>query len=166
MWGRCNERTEIPIQNVAMRQTYYGALNLFTQEFTIMQADSGNGVNSVLFIKHLQALHPDKQLLILWDGASYHRCQEVKNYLNEINCGLEEKDWKVTCILFAPHAPAQNPTEDVWLKGKNFLRSNFFNNKTFHQVKNCFFNFLNKNCLLYTSPSPRDRTRSRMPSSA
>ena len=24
----------------------------------------------------------------------------------------------------------------------------------------------NKNCLLYTSPSPRDRTRSRMPSSA
>ena len=25
---------------------------------------------------------------------------------------------------------------------------------------------LNENCLLYTSPSPRDRTRSRMPSSA
>ena len=25
---------------------------------------------------------------------------------------------------------------------------------------------LNNNCLLYTSPSPRDRTRSRMPSSA
>ena len=25
---------------------------------------------------------------------------------------------------------------------------------------------LNQNCLLYTSPSPRDRTRSRMPSSA
>ena len=25
---------------------------------------------------------------------------------------------------------------------------------------------LNKACLLYTSPSPRDRTRSRMPSSA
>ena len=25
---------------------------------------------------------------------------------------------------------------------------------------------LNKSCLLYTSPSPRDRTRSRMPSSA
>ena len=145
MWGRRNERTEIPLQNVAMRQTYYGALNLLTQEFTIMQAERGNGVSSVLFIKHLQVLYPDKQLLILWDGASYHRCHEVKNYLNEINCGLEEKDWKVTCILFAPHAPAQNPTEDVWLKGKNFLRNNFFNNKTFHQVKDCFFDFLNKN---------------------
>ena len=27
-------------------------------------------------------------------------------------------------------------------------------------------NYLSTNCLLYTSPSPRDRTRSRMPSSA
>ena len=26
--------------------------------------------------------------------------------------------------------------------------------------------YLDKDCLLYTSPSPRDRTRSRMPSSA
>ena len=28
------------------------------------------------------------------------------------------------------------------------------------------FTFQNNSCLLYTSPSPRDRTRSRMPSSA
>ena len=28
------------------------------------------------------------------------------------------------------------------------------------------FNLLTRTCLLYTSPSPRDRTRSRMPSSA
>ena len=28
------------------------------------------------------------------------------------------------------------------------------------------FSYDNKTCLLYTSPSPRDRTRSRMPSSA
>ena len=39
----------------------------------------------------------------------------------------------------------------------------------YSDVKNAFEYFLfeiNKNCLLYTSPSPRDRTRSRMPSSA
>ena len=30
----------------------------------------------------------------------------------------------------------------------------------------CFFSNLYLGCLLYTSPSPRDRTRSRMPSSA
>jgi transposase len=92
----------------------------------------------------LQALHPHQKLLILWDGASYHDCQEVQNYLDEINRELQEKDWKVTCVRFAPHAPAQNPVEDVWLKGKNFLRKSFYKNKTFAQVKSRFFNFLNK----------------------
>ena len=33
-------------------------------------------------------------------------------------------------------------------------------------LKSVIFNLQRKNCLLYTSPSPRDRTRSRMPSSA
>ena len=34
------------------------------------------------------------------------------------------------------------------------------------EVLNYYKTNLNKSCLLYTSPSPRDRTRSRMPSSA
>ena len=38
-----------------------------------------------------------------------------------------------------------------------FIILNFYRNK---------INQLSENCLLYTSPSPRDRTRSRMPSSA
>ena len=34
------------------------------------------------------------------------------------------------------------------------------------EPKNCIFTGEPIDCLLYTSPSPRDRTRSRMPSSA
>ena len=37
---------------------------------------------------------------------------------------------------------------------------------TGHDVTKLFSYFLSSTCLLYTSPSPRDRTRSRMPSSA
>jgi hypothetical protein len=37
--------------------------------------------------------------MIIWDGASYHCCKEVKAYLDELNRGLEAKDWKVTCVL-------------------------------------------------------------------
>ena len=36
----------------------------------------------------------------------------------------------------------------------------------FKAMKTCLGNKYYRNCLLYTSPSPRDRTRSRMPSSA
>jgi len=59
------------------------------------------------------------------DGASYHDGHEVQAYLSQVNQGLEEKDWKVTCLLFAPHAPDQNPVEDVWLQGKIFCEGIF-----------------------------------------
>ena len=78
------------------------------------------------------------------DGARYHSSEEVQAYLNKVNHGLDEKDWKVTCWLFVPNAPDQNPVEDVWLQGKNFLRRHFYENKIFQQVKQSFFNFLNK----------------------
>jgi len=32
--------------------------------------------------------------------AAYHRYSDMKKYLEEVNRGLEKKDWKVTCLLF------------------------------------------------------------------
>ena len=144
VWGQRNERTEVPIENVKQRQTYYGVMNLDNQEFFLTPYERGNGENTVSFMKYLQALQPDKKIIILWDKASYHGGQEVRAYLNKVNQGLEEKDWKVTCLLFATNAPDQNPVEDVWLQGKNFLRRHFYENKTFNQVKWSFLNFLNR----------------------
>ena len=92
----------------------------------------------------MRSLNAGKKIIILWDGASYHRCNEVKDYLNELNSGIIQKDWKVNCIPFESYAPDQNPVEDVWLKGKNFIRRNFYNNRTFSQVKDCFFNYLDE----------------------
>ena len=147
VWGRRNEKTGVPIQNIKQRQTYYGALNLYHRDFVLMPRDSGNGKNTVAFIKHLQNLNPDKKLILIWDGASYHRSEEVRTYLNQVNEDLEEKNWKITCLLFAPNAPEQNPVEDVWLRGKNFLRKHFYKNKTFRQVKR-YFSDLSINRLL------------------
>lgn len=144
VWGQRNETTEVPIKNIKERQTYYGVLDLYNKDFFVKPFDQGNGKNTVSFIQCLQSLHPDKKLIFIWDGASYHRCDEVRYYLSKINNGLEEKDWKVTCLLFAPNAPDQNPVENVWLKGKNYLRKHFYENKTFNKVKDSFYNFLNK----------------------
>ena len=144
MGCRHNERTEVPIKNAQDRQTYYGALHLYNKDFVLTSCTKGDGENTVLLIQHLQALNPDKKLMIIWDGARYHRCEEVHDDLNEINPDLEEKNWKVTGLLFAPNAPDQNPVEEVGLRGKDFLRKHFYENKTFNQVKCRFFNFLNK----------------------
>lgn len=144
VWGRRNESIAVPIQNAKQKQTYYGVLDLYSKEFILQPYDKGNGENTVSFIKYLQSLYAGKNLVLIWDGAKYHCCKEVQAYLDTVNKGLEEKDWKVTCMVFAPHAPDQNPVEDVWLRGKNFLRKHFYENKTFQQVKTSFFNFLNE----------------------
>lgn len=50
------------------------------------------------------------------------RSAEFKAYLDHLNQGLSEDEWKVTCIRFAPNDPTQNPVEDIWLYAKNFIR--------------------------------------------
>ena len=50
-------------------------------------------------------------------------------------------------------------------KGPAFVRTKLKNLENGRVLENTFSS-VSQNCLLYTSPSPRDRTRSRMPSSA
>lgn len=128
--------------NERERQTYYGALNLLTQEFHLYEASAGHGGNTAAYIQWCPTLYPDKHLVFLWDRANYHRGEEMQKFLGRENVDLAEAAWKVTCIRFAPNAPDQNPTEDVWLKGKTHLRKLFALNKTFAQVKRCFSSFL------------------------
>jgi putative transposase len=141
VWGRRNNRIEIPILNEKERQTYYGAVDLYRKDFHVRCYDQGNSHNTVLFVKYLQRQCKGKKLLLIWDKASYHRYSEMRSYLEEVNEGLEEKDWKITCLLFESAAPEQNPVEDIWLKGKNFLRRQFYQNKTFAPGKKQLFQF-------------------------
>lgn len=143
VWGRTNEKVEVPITNEKKRQTYYGAVDYQTKEFYLQANDAGNGSNTINFIESLRTQKSEaKQFLFIWDGASYHTSSEMQKYLKSVNNGLEENDWAIRCIFFAPHE--HNPVEDIWLKGKNFLRQHFFENKTFSKVKECFFDFLNE----------------------
>lgn len=142
VWGKRNTPTAVPMTNERQRQTYYGALNLVTGEVHLKEVSAGNGENTVAYIRWCQRLYPGKKLLYLWDGASYHRGAEVQEFLTRENVGVAEADWPVTCLPFAPHAPEQNPIEDVWLKGKNYLRKHFAVNTTFAQVRPCFRDFL------------------------
>lgn len=52
---------------------------------------------------------------------------------------LIEDNWLITGM---PFAPEQNPVEDLWLRGKNWLRKRFAYNKTSADVKACFVEHL------------------------
>jgi transposase len=138
VWGSSKERVKIAIDNDRERQTYYGALNLYSQEFIIKDYQTANGTNTVKFIKELIAKHHEQKLLLIWDGASYHRGQEMQDFLKEINHNNSANDWKITCCLFAPYAPEENPVEAIWLQVKTFLRRFYHLAKKFKVVKRLF----------------------------
>lgn len=138
VWGRTDRRIEIPITNEKQSQTYYGALNYLSGFTMIKEYPKGVSTHTVAFLKHLLQQRPGKRIAVLWDGASYHRSAEVKDFLAEINHNLPEEAWRITCVLFAPYAPEQNPIEDIWLQGKNFIRENYHRCTSFSDVKELF----------------------------
>ena len=142
VWGKRGEKIKVSMTNQKQRQSYYGAVNFLSREFHLKAFDAGNSQNTICYIKWLLEIYQGKRLLLLWDGATYYRDDKLQAFLEEVNQGLEEKDWRVTLLRFAPNAPEQNPVEDIWLAGKNHLRRNFSKNKTFAQVKESFCNFL------------------------
>ena len=68
----------------------------------------------------------------------------MKEYLTEINQGLEISERPVHCEILAPNAPEQNPVEDIWLKAKIFLRQFWYKLNSFTIVKWLFEFFLQK----------------------
>jgi putative transposase len=135
VWGRTDMRIEIPIKNQKDKQTYYGALNYHNQEFIVKEYSAGNGESTVNFMKDLQLQFPGQRIVLIWDGASYHKSSQVKEFLASVNDGQDSSQWQFTCIVFAPNCPEQNPVEDVWLQAKNFLRKSWHLCKSFRVVK-------------------------------
>ena len=121
--------------NQRQKQTYYGALNVFNQEFFVKAFDKGNSESTIAFLQALLAECPQSRIALIWDGATYHRSQVVKDYLALVNQDLVESEWKITCIRFAPNDPRQNPVEDVWLQAKRFIREFYHLCKSFSTVK-------------------------------
>ena len=143
VWGPTNTRVEIPVKNLKDRQTYYGALDAQTKEFLIREYSAGNGESTVEFIKYLQSQRSGKRIVLIWDGASYHKSDEVKDFLAAANDQYDPEHRQINCILFAPNSPEQNPVEDVWLQAKNFVRKFWHLCKSFNVVKWLFKFFTN-----------------------
>ncbi|MEW6495863.1 MAG: hypothetical protein AB1589_25585 [Cyanobacteriota bacterium] len=50
-----------------------------------------------------------KEILLIWDNASYHREENLQQFLSQENEEKEQKDWAIACHFFAPYAPDENP---------------------------------------------------------
>ena len=138
IWGKTDQRIEVPVVNERQRQTYFGALNYCTREFLVKAYPKGNSEFTIEFLQYLKAQYPQRRLALFWDGASYHRSDELKAYLQSVNAQSTPDTWQITCTRFAPNAPQQNPVEDIWLQAKRFIRGYYHLCKSFAVVKLLF----------------------------
>ena len=138
VWGQRQERVEVSIKSQKERQTYFGAFDYQTKQFTLDKYPTGDSESTIKFLKFLRSQLTDSRLYIVWDGVSYHRSVEIREFLTSLNQNLPPEQWKITCIQLAPYAPEQNPVEDIWLQAKSFVRHFYMLCKSFSAVKFLF----------------------------
>jgi len=78
VWGPRNRRIELPVASQRERQTYYGAINAITGELIVIPGDGADGRWTMIFVEYLRQQFVGKRLIICWDGASYHRGEEMQ----------------------------------------------------------------------------------------
>lgn len=82
-----------------------------------------NGTDVVWFLEALCRRHRRKNLLIIWDGASIHKNQQVKNFLSR-------KKGRVHLQALPAYSPELNPVELLWSQLKRELKNQVFLNMT------------------------------------
>ncbi|BAT56830.1 transposase (plasmid) [Nostoc sp. NIES-3756] len=135
VWGATDQEIAIKVVNEREKQTYYGAVDYLDGNLLLKAYNAGNSNNTIDYLHYLLDSSPNQRLLLLWDGASYHRSHLVQNFLSEINQGLPPEQWKIHCIRFAPNCPSQNPIEDIWLQAKTWVRRFYALIPTFSHLK-------------------------------
>ena len=71
--------------NARQKQASYGAVDYLSRAVLLKSLDAGNFENTVNYLRYLQQQSPNQRLLVLWDGASYHRSEVVRQFLAQLN---------------------------------------------------------------------------------
>jgi transposase len=103
-------RGQTPILSVKLTRDHLSAMGAITPKgriFMQTQDHAYKGPDVVRFLQMLLRKIPGK-LLIIWDGATIHRCQAIKDFLSR--GGAE----RIHLERLPGYAPELNPQEGVW----------------------------------------------------
>ncbi len=71
-----------------------------------------------IFLDEIAARHPDKRIVMVLDGAGWHKNQSILLPPN------------LTLVFLPPYSPELNPVEHLW----DDLREKFFHNRVFDSL--------------------------------
>jgi transposase len=97
----------------------YGAVDVCTGELDSLILPHVNTHCMQLFLNEVSARHPDEHIVMVIDGAGWHRSDALQAPAN------------MHLLKLPPYAPELNPMEHVW----DELREKFFHNRAFDSLE-------------------------------
>jgi len=118
IWLKKGDYPKIEISNTKKNKSLYGFLNIKTGKEHAFVREWQNMHITTEVLKEIRALYPNQKIILLWDGAGWHRGSVVQDFIKE--------DGKIETIYFPPYSPEENPQEHVWKEGRSKITHNKF----------------------------------------
>lgn len=141
IWLPEGEYPKVEISNIKKNRSVYGFLNVKTGEEHAFKAGWQNMYETVKILKKIRKLYPKKKLLLLWDGAGWHRGSKTQEFV--------KKDKNIKTIYFPKYTPDENPQEHIWKNGRDQVTHNRFI-ENIDTATNEFIGYLNKTNFPYS----------------
>ena len=118
IWLKKGEYPKIEVSNTKKNKSIYGFLNIKTGKEHAFVKDWQNMHITAEVLKEIRSIYPTQKILLLWDGAEWHKGSSVQNFIRE--------DGKIESVHFPPYSPEENPQEHVWKAGRTTITHNRF----------------------------------------
>ena len=141
IWLKKGEYPKVEVSNTKKNKSIYGFLDCKTGREHSFIKDWQNMYITVEVLTEIRLLYPSQKILLLWDGAGWHRGSEVQNFIKE--------DGRIDVIYFPPYSPEENPQEHVWKAGRSAITHNKFIDNIERTAAD-FASYLNKTVFEYT----------------
>lgn len=105
-WCRVGQRYYVSSTSPGLaRVSFFGAYVYNDLTVCIWPAQRANATTTIEFLESLRAAYPNDRLRLVWDGASYHRAEDVLDFAHEVGI-------KITPL--PPYSPDFMPVEALW----------------------------------------------------
>lgn len=118
-WCRKGTRPSVPCHHIREYRYVYGAVEPLTGDACFLIMPFCNTVCMNVFLKHLSESYPDDYIVLVCDGAAWHKSKTLR--VPE-NIGL---------FFIPPYTPEMNPIEQIWKE----LRKMGFRNEVFASLE-------------------------------
>ena len=139
IWYFKNREPIIEAKRKGESMNFYGALDMKTGKCAARKAIKQNSHTTIKFLNKLLKIYQNKKIFLIWDGASWHKSGEIREFLSKIN----KNEFRLELFNFPPYTPELNPQEHIWKALRQNITHNRLEKDFFILIKDCL-RFLNR----------------------